>query len=74
MKAHTQNLIILALIATIFCVLDCLLTSLYWQHSAVVHHAARWEVSSWGNVSFHWNDDSAQTPFMNTSPFVSYKK
>jgi hypothetical protein len=73
MKAHTHNIILLSLLVTIFCVIDCLITSLYWQHSSIVHHAARYEVSSWGTVSFHWNDDSAQTPFMDTS-FVSYKK
>jgi hypothetical protein len=41
-----------------------LVTSLYWQHQAIVHHAAFFEASSWGNVSFHWYDESfAQTPF-----------
>jgi hypothetical protein len=74
MKAHTYNIILLSLLVAIFCAIDCLLTSLYWQHLSVVHHAARYEVSSWGNVSFHWNDDSAQTPFIETSPFMSYKK
>jgi hypothetical protein len=49
------------------CAIDCLATSFYWQHQSIVHHAARYEVSSWGNVSFHWNDDSAQTPFMTFS-------
>lgn len=71
MKATTHNILIIASLAIIFGIVDVLLTSLYWQHSAIVHHAARYEVSSWGNVSFHWNDDSAQTPF---TTFVSYKK
>ena len=47
-----------------------LVTSLYWQHKAVVHHAAFFEASSWGNVSFHWEDDSyAHTPFQDGSVF-----
>lgn len=50
--------IIVLNIATILC------TSLYWQHQAVVHHSALFESDSWGNSSFHWNDDSfAQMPF-----------
>jgi hypothetical protein len=55
-----------------FIALDALLMEKYMEHLAVVHHAARYEVDSWGNSSFHWNDDSAQTPFMDTS-FVSKK-
>ena len=58
-----KQIAILALFITIFCLFDCLLTSLYWQHQAVLHHAAFFEADSWGMVSFHWNDVSyAQTP------------
>jgi hypothetical protein len=64
MKASTYNTLAIAIAIAILCVFDCLLTSLYWQHQAVLHHAAFFEASSWGNVSFHWNDVSfAQTPF-----------
>jgi hypothetical protein len=62
-----DNLITLSII--VICVLAIVVstiagTSLYWQHNAVIHHAAFFEASSWGNVSFHWNDVSfAQTPF-----------
>jgi hypothetical protein len=35
-----------------------------WKHKAIIHHSAFYEADSWGQVSFHWNDDSvAQTPF-----------
>ena len=67
MKHSTYQTILAALLITILCMIDCLATSLYWQHSSVVHHAARYESNSWGISSFHWNDDSAQTPFMDTS-------
>jgi len=43
-------------------VLDCCVTSLYWQHLATQHHAAHFEADSWGLVSFHWHDEYAQTP------------
>lgn len=70
MKTTTKNLLVIGYIAVIFGVIDVLITSFYWKHQAVVHHAARFEANSWGNVSFHWNDDSAQAPF---TTFVSYK-
>ena len=60
---------ILDIVVIVFCLLAFELviigfTSLYWQHQAVVHHSAFFEASSWGNVSFHWNDISfAQAPF-----------
>jgi hypothetical protein len=35
-----------------------------YKHLAIIHHAAFYEADSWGNVTFHWNDDSyAQAPF-----------
>jgi len=67
MKHTTYQTLILALLVTILCVIDSLAVSLYAQHEAVVHHAARYESNSWGIVSFHWNDDSAQTPFMTST-------
>jgi hypothetical protein len=58
-----QHLAIILTISTI-CIVDCLATSFYWQHQAVLHNAAFYEANSWGKVSFHWNDVSfAQTPF-----------
>lgn len=58
----TETLLITLLFLTLL-VIDILGTSLYWQHQAVVHHSAFFEASSWGNVSFHWNDVSfAQVP------------
>jgi hypothetical protein len=64
MKAPTYETLLLILTISIICVMDCLATSLYWQHQSVVHHAAFFEANSWGCVSFHWNDVSfAQTPF-----------
>ena len=36
-----------------------------WKHKAIVHHSAFYEADSWGQVSFHWNDDSfPQTPLI----------
>jgi hypothetical protein len=64
MKETTIKTISIALIVTAICAVDCLTTSLYWRHEAIIHHAAFYETSSWGNSSFHWNDVSfAQTPF-----------
>jgi len=39
-----------------------------WKHKAIIHQAAFYEADSWGQVSFHWNDDSvAHTPFQDGS-------
>ena len=39
-----------------------------WKHKAIIHNAAFYEADSWGQVSFHWNDDSvAHTPFQDGS-------
>ena len=64
MKNNILNIFAIVLGLLAFELVIILGTSLYWQHLAVVHHAAFFEASSWGNVSFHWNDVSyAQTPF-----------
>ena len=50
-------------------------TAYYYQHLAIVHHAAFYEASSWGNVSFHWNDVSfAQTPFEDQTPYEKIRQ
>lgn len=71
-KLLLSNTFLIALMVIGFALVDTCVTILYFRHLAVVHHAARYECDSWGNSSFHWNDDSAQTPFMDTS-FVSNK-
>ena len=39
-------------------------SGMQWKHNAIIHHSAFYESDSWGNVYFHWNDDSfAQIPF-----------
>jgi hypothetical protein len=64
MKNKILNTLTLVSAILAFEIIVILVTSLYWQHQAIVHHAAFFEASSWGNVSFHWNDDSSpQTPF-----------
>jgi hypothetical protein len=64
MKNKLKQLGIISIVALAFCVIDSCLTSLYWQHLAVVHSAAIYEANSWGVPSFHWNDVSfAQAPF-----------
>jgi membrane glycosyltransferase len=63
-KLFTTETILIIYLILVLLVIDSLCTSLYWEHNAVIHHAAFFEASSWGNVSFHWNDVSfAQTPF-----------
>jgi hypothetical protein len=75
MKNTIYQTLTLALLICIICAIDCLVTSLYWQHTAIVHHAAFFEASSWGNVSFHWNDDSfAQAPFQDGSFYENATK
>jgi hypothetical protein len=63
MKHRTHQIILTALIAAILITLDLLIFSIWWQHEAVIHHAGHFETTSWGVTSFHWNDESAQTPF-----------
>jgi len=67
MTSKTYTAIYAAILVCIFCFVDILALNVYWQHEAIVHHAARYEANSWGLTSFCWNDDSAQTPFMDTS-------
>ena len=64
MKHTTYLDLLVSLLVIVFCAIDTLATSIYWQHQAVVHRGARWEADSWGFTSFHWNDDSAQAPFI----------
>ena len=60
----TRNILITAIVALSFGLIDSLATSLVWRHFAIQHHAATYEANSWGIPSFHWNDESsAQTPF-----------
>lgn len=67
-KEHIINLFMIGLVALAFSAASAGLTAFYYQHLAVTHHAATYEASSWGNVSFHWNDDSfAQAPFQDGS-------
>lgn len=65
-KLLTIETLLITIMFLILLVIDILVTSLYWQHQAVIHHSAFFQASSWGNVSFHWNDVSfAQTPLTN---------
>ena len=67
-KILTIETLLITIMFLVLLVIDILGTSLYWQHEAVIHHAAFFEASSWGNVSFHWNDDSyAHSPFQDFS-------
>jgi hypothetical protein len=62
--------IITGIFIVILNIIVMLCTSLHWRHLAIIHHAAFYEVDSWGNTSFHWNDDSyAQAPFQDTKPW-----
>jgi hypothetical protein len=58
-----KDLLMVGLISLVFSTFSVGMTTWYYQHLAVVHHAATYEANSWGNVSFHWNDVSfAQVP------------
>ena len=47
-----------------FFILGWRFAEMQWKHYAIIHHSAFFEADSWGNVSFHWNDDSfALMPF-----------
>jgi hypothetical protein len=72
MKNKLINLSLLVFVISAFEVVIIAGTSLYWEHQAVIHHSAFFEASSWGNVSFHWNDVSyAHAPFQDSSVFES---
>lgn len=57
-KKYLIDLLMVGLVALAFSAASAGITSYYWQHLAVVHHAAFYEANSWGNSSFHWDDDS----------------
>jgi hypothetical protein len=62
-KEHITNLFMIGFLALSFSAISAMATAQYYRHLAVVHHAAFYETSSWGNPSFHWNDVSfAQVP------------
>ena len=53
------------LVATMLFLLGWGLAEQQWKHKAIIHHSAFYEADSWGNVKFHWNDDSfAQAPLV----------
>jgi hypothetical protein len=62
MSKKTNQTLTVAAIIFGFGVIDSLATCLYWQHVAINHHSAHFEVNSWGISSFYWNDEYAQTP------------
>lgn len=57
MTTRTYNLILIALLGAIILAIDALALSIFWQHEAIKHHAAHFEVNSWGVTSYHWNDE-----------------
>jgi len=57
-KTYQYLLVTYAAIVTI--VISAFIAVNYGQHLAVTHHAAHYEVNSWGIVSYHWNDEEAQ--------------
>lgn len=60
---HLLILSIIVLVLTLMSI-SALVMEQYCKHQAVAHHSAFYEADSWGQVSFHWNDDSyAHTPF-----------
>lgn len=62
-KQYIIDLLMVGMVALAFSATSAGLTAYYYQHLAVIHNAATYEASSWGNVSFHWNDVSfAQVP------------
>lgn len=62
-KEYFINLLTIGFVTLSFSGISAMTTAQYYRHLAVVHHAAFYETSSWGNPSFHWNDVSfAQVP------------
>jgi len=57
-KTYQTLLVIACTVPTIL--ITASVSSLYWQHLAITHHAAKFEANSWGLVSFHWDDEYAQ--------------
>jgi len=60
MNTRTYEYLLCVIVSTLTLVLTAVGTSVYWQHESIVHHAARFQADSWGLVSFHWADESAQ--------------
>ena len=60
MNTKTYEYIMCVIVSTLTLLITAFGTSIYWQHESVVHHAARFQADSWGLVSFHWCDESAQ--------------
>jgi len=74
-KQYVIDLLTFGFVALAFSAASAGLTAYYYQHLAVVHNAATYEASSWGNVSFHWNDVSyAQAPFEDQTPYEKIRK
>jgi hypothetical protein len=70
MKKKIIDIAVIAFALIAFEIVTIAFTSLYWQHKAIIHHAAFFEANTWGNVSFHWNDDSyAHAPFQDSAPY-----
>jgi hypothetical protein len=64
-KIEKTTLVIVTIVVAIsIFILGWGLAEMQWKHYAIAHHSAFYEADSWGQVSFHWNDDSLpQTPF-----------
>jgi hypothetical protein len=60
MKQATYQTLLVTIATTLTILITACATSLYWQHEAITHHAAKFEANSWGLVSYHWNDEYAQ--------------
>ena len=60
MSTKTYQTLLVTIATTLTIAITACATSLYWQHQACTHHAAKFEANSWGLVSYHWSDEYAQ--------------
>jgi hypothetical protein len=60
MNPKTYQYILVYITTVLTIIITACAASLYWQHQACIHHAAKYEANSWGLVSYHWNDEYAQ--------------
>jgi len=60
MSTKTYQILLVTIATTLTIAITSCASTLYWQHQACIHHAAKFEANSWGLVSYHWNDEYAQ--------------
>jgi hypothetical protein len=60
MSEKTYQYLLVTYVTAVTIIISAVIAVYYGQHLAVTHHAAHYEVNSWGISKFHWNDEEAQ--------------